>query len=153
MLTSLRLTPSRLLLAVALAASVTACQAYTSVSAADLPTELSFTPVLAQAPMRDTARVAGVSGSVAILGLLNQSPPCFSLASGATREGDRVIVRLTAKEAAQTCNTFAAGAFDYDVGVRGLAPGTYFVDVLHRVLFKDGRAVEERAGTRRVEVK
>jgi hypothetical protein len=119
-----------------------------------LPTELSSTSVLAQASMQDTARVAGaIVGMVGVIGLLNQTAPCFALSSAAQRTGSLVVLRLTATERPGTCATFAAGAFDYDVAVRGLAAGIYDVEVLHRVVFKDGRVSETKAGSRRVEVK
>ena len=149
--------------ALALAASIAACRGSTSISPADLPsdstipveliTALSFASVLAKAPMQDTARVAAVQGGVAVVGLLNQTAPCFSLSSAATRWAEHIVLRLTAKEAEGTCNTFAAGAFAYDVGVKGIAPGTYEVDVLHRVLFNDGRAAEAKVGAMRVSVR
>ena len=103
--------------------------------------------------MQDTARVAAVAAGVAVAGLLNQTAPCFSLASVATKTGAVIVVRLTATEGPGTCATFAAGAFDYDVGVTGMPAGTYDVDVLHRVVFKDGRVAESRVGARRVEVR
>jgi hypothetical protein len=142
-----------MLAVMATAAALAACRVSTSVAPAELPTELSFTSVLARPPMKDTARVAGVQGSVAVLGLLNQTAPCFTLSSAASRDGTRVVLRLTAQETPGTCATFAAGAFDYDVGVKGLAPGEYDVDVLHRVQFKDGRVAEEKVGGKRVEVR
>ena len=152
-----------LLLSTVLAASLTGCRIATAVVPLDepsdvaipvaLPTELSFTPVLAQAPLRDTARIAGVPGRVAVLGLLNQTAPCFGLSSAATRTGDRIVIRLLAKEVSGTCNTFAAGAFDYDVGASTGAPGTYDVDVVHRIELNTGRVVETKVGGKRVEVK
>jgi hypothetical protein len=144
---------ARTLLAAALLATVAACRVSTSVSPAELPTELASRAVLARAPMRDTAGVAAVRGGVEVVGLLNQTAPCFRLSSDATRAGERIVVRLTATEKAETCNTFAAGAFDYDVGVSGLAPGSYDVEVVHRVQLKDGRVAEEKVSARRVEVK
>jgi hypothetical protein len=90
---------------------------------------------------------------VLVLGLLNQTMPCFGLTSSAVRTGARIVVRLTATEVSSTCNTFAAGAMDYDVGVAGVPAGAYEVDVLHRVAFRDGRVVETKAGARRVEVR
>jgi hypothetical protein len=150
-------------LAFAISVSLGACSVSTALSPADqssdngipvpLPTELNSTSVLANAPLVDTARVAGVSGYVAILGLLNQTAPCFGLTSAASRQGSRIVVRLVARQVQGTCATFAAGAFDYDVAVKGLAPGVYDVEVLHRVLFNDGRVAESRVGARRVEVR
>jgi hypothetical protein len=119
-----------------------------------LRTELSSTSVLARAPMQDTARVAGqAAGMVAVIGLLNQTAPCFALSSAAQRTGSLVVLRLTATEQPGTCATFAAGAFDYDVGVRGLAVGSYDVSVIHRVVFKDGRVVEAKVADRQVQVR
>ncbi|HET9013000.1 MAG TPA: hypothetical protein VFN38_14335, partial [Gemmatimonadaceae bacterium] len=118
----------------------------------ELSTELTFTTVLAKAPMRDSAAVHASPGGVAVAGLLNQTAPCFGIASSATQEGERVVLRLTATETRQTCATFAAGAFDYGVVAKGLAPGVYDVDVVHRVAFKDGRTVEEKVGSQRVRV-
>lgn len=148
---------------VAVLAIVVACGGATAISSAgepsdttvpvSLPTELTSTAVLARAPLRDTARVAGVAGGAAVVGLLNQTPPCFALSSAATRTGSRVVVRMTAKETTGTCATFAAGAFDYDLGVTGLAPGTYEVEVVHRVERKDGSVVEQKAGGTRVAVR
>jgi hypothetical protein len=143
---------------VALGACVSASLAATAPPAdgtgpSALRTELAFESVLAQAPMRDTARVAAAPGQVLVAGLLNQTMPCFGLTSGAVRTGNRIVVRLTATEVNSTCATFAAGAMDYDVGVAGMAAGAYDVDVVHRVVFKDGRIVETKAGTRRVEVR
>jgi hypothetical protein len=150
-------------LTLAITVSLAACSVSPTLSPADqssdsaipvpLPTELSSTSVLATPPMLDTARVAGVSGYVAVLGLLNQTAPCFGLTSAASRQGSRVVVRLVAQQVQGTCATFAAGAFDYDVAVKGLAPGTYDVEVLHRVLFNDGRVAESSVGARRVVVR
>lgn len=140
-------------LVIAAASSLGACSVYRTVSPSPFPTELNFTSVLAKAPMTDTARVAGVAGKVVAVGLLNQTPPCFGLTSDAAKESQRIVLRLTATEVSGTCNTFAAGAFDYNVGVSGVAPGTYDVEVVHRVLFKDGRAEEHTVGAKRVEVK
>jgi hypothetical protein len=144
----------------ALSALLGACSMSTALEPAEttdpvvLTTELSFTSVLAQAPMQDTARVAGsVVGMVGVIGLLNQTAPCFALSSAAQRAGTLVRLRLTAAEQPGTCATFAAGAFDYDVAVRGLPPGSYDVEVLHRVVFKDGRVTQAKAGSRHVEVK
>jgi hypothetical protein len=150
-------------LVLAIVVSLAACGVSPTLSPADqssdaaipvlLPTELNSTSVLAKAPMVDTARVAGVSGYVAILGLLHQTAPCFGLTSAASRQGSRVVVRLVAQQVQGTCATFAAGAFDYDVAVKGLAPGTYDVEVLHRVVFNDGRVAEASVGARRVGVR
>jgi hypothetical protein len=118
-----------------------------------LTTELNATPVLAKPPMVDTARVAGTGTFVAVVGLLNQTAPCFGIASAATRQGTHVRLRLTAQQIEGTCATLAAGAYDYDVAVKGLAPGTYDVDVMHRILFNDGRVAESKVGSRRVEVR
>lgn len=146
---------TRIPLPLMLLMSLAACTMATTVVPEELalPTELSSTSVLARAPMVDTARVAGVSGYVAVVGVLNQTAPCFGLGSAATRLGPRVVVRLTAQQVAGTCATFAAGAFDYDVGVKGLATGVYDVDVFHRVVFNDGRVDEAKVGSRRVEVR
>ena len=153
----------RLPLVLALATSLAACSITTTISPSGessddsipiaLPTELNAASVLAQASLADTARVAGTGTYVAIMGLLNQTAPCYGLAAVATRQGNRVVVRMIAQQVAGTCATFAAGAFDYDVGVKGLAPGTYDVEVLHRVQFNDGRVVESKVGGRRVEVR
>jgi hypothetical protein len=153
---------TRLLCSAAMLATFVACRGGTRISAADmpndtavlsvLPTELSSTSVLAKPPMLDTARVAGVARGVAVVGLLNQTAPCFALFSTATRTGGHVVIRMTAKEKPGTCATFAAGAFDYDVAVTLLAPGTYDVDILHRVEFKDGTVAEKKVGGRRVVV-
>jgi Zn-dependent alcohol dehydrogenase len=148
----------RIGLAAVLAASSAACSITTAVSQAEVPevlvTELSASSVLARAPMQDTARVAGsVVGMVGVIGLLNQTAPCFALSAAAQRAGSSVVVRITATEQPGTCATFAAGAFDYDVAVRGLAAGAYDVDVMHRVQFKDGRVTEAKVGARRVEVR
>ena len=154
---------SRLSLALALAVSLAACSVTTTISPngessegsvpVPLSTELNASSVLAQAPMVDTARIAHTGTYVAVLGLLNQTAPCFGLASSATRQGRHVVLRLVAQQVPGTCATFAAGAFDYDVGVKGLAPGMYDVDVVHRVQFNDGRVVEAKVGARRVEVR
>jgi hypothetical protein len=90
---------------------------------------------------------------VAVVGVLNQTAPCFALSSTAERTGSLVVLRLTATEQPGTCATFAAGAFDYDVAVRGLAAGSYDVEVVHRVVFKDGRLAEAKVGSRRAEVR
>ena len=153
MLSSPRRVPARRVLVAAALASLAASHAYVSVTPTELPSELSFTAVLATGTLRDTARVAGVQGGMAVHGLLNQTPPCFGLSASATREGARIVLRLSAREAEGTCNTFAAGAFDYDVGVTGLVPGTYDADVLHRVQFKDGRVTESRVGAKTVVVR
>jgi hypothetical protein len=149
-----------LVLSVASSAMLGACTTSATLAPADstppiaLATELSSTSVLAHVPMQDTARVAGsAAGMVAVVGLLNQTAPCFALSAAAERAGSRVVLRLIATEQPGTCATFAAGAFDYDVGIRGLAAGSYDVDVVHRVVFKDGRVAEAKAGGRRVEVK
>src|SRR5689334_7574509 len=63
-----------------------------------LPIELSSHSVLATPPMRDTARVAGVTGAVAVLGLLNQTAPCYALSAAAARTGSRVSLVVTATE-------------------------------------------------------
>jgi hypothetical protein len=118
-----------------------------------LPTELNAEHVLATAPMVDTARVAGTGTYVAVMGLLNQTAPCFGLSSSATRQGSRVVVRIVVQQVQGTCATFAAGAFEYDVGVKGLPPGTYDVDVVHRVRFNDGRVEESKVGARTVKVR
>ena len=118
-----------------------------------LPTELNAASVLAHAPMVDTARVAGVVGYVAVLGLLNQTAPCFGIESDASRNGRHITVRIVSRQVDGTCATFAAGAYDYDVGVKGLAPGQYDVDVVHRILFNDGRVAQTTVATRRVEVR
>jgi hypothetical protein len=118
-----------------------------------LRVELSPNPVLATPPARDTARVAGVTGGVAVVGVLNQTAPCFALSASATRTNTRVLVLMTATEAPGTCATFAAGAFEYDVGVQGLASGTYDVDIVHRVVRNDGTVVEATVGGKRVQVK
>ena len=151
-----------LLAVAALAIPIAACRVATPISPAErpsdstaptpLPTELSFTSVLAKMPMQDTARVAGALGSVVVVGLLNQTAPCFGLSSAATRTANRIVLRLVATEVQGTCNTFAAGAFDYDVGVTAVAAGVYEVSVLHRVIAKDGRVIEAEVGARRVEV-
>jgi hypothetical protein len=150
-----RLAPS-----LALIAALGACRMSTTLAPAEstnpvaLPTELSATSVLAKAPMQDTARVAGqAAGMVAVIGLLNQTAPCFALSSAAQRTASLVVLRLTATEQPGTCATFAAGAFDYNVSVRGLATGSYDVDVIHRVVFKDGRIVEARVGGSQVQVR
>ena len=154
--------PSRLLRALALCAPLAGCSVTSTIAPSGqssdasvpvvLPTELDATSVLATAPMLDTARVAGVGTYVAVLGLLNQTAPCFGLSSTATRQGTRVVVRLTAQQVEGTCATFAAGAFDYDVGVKGLSAGTYDVEVVHRVVLNDGRISESTVGARRVDV-
>jgi hypothetical protein len=147
----------RLALAGVLVASSAGCSITTvsqSEAAEVLVTELSATSVLARAPMQDSARVAGsVVGMIAVVGVLNQTSPCFALSSSAQRTGSRVVLHVVATEQPGTCATFAAGAFDYDVGVRGLPVGSYDVDVLHRVAFKDGRVTESTVGARRVEVR
>lgn len=153
----------RLSLACVLAGTLAGCTITTGLSTVELPddasipealaTELSSTNVLATAAMKDTARVAGVSGYVAVLGLLNLTAPCFGLSSTAARSGGYVALRVIATEVPHACATFAAGAFDYDVGVKGLAPGSYRVDVLHRVVLRDGRTTETRVGGKVVEVR
>jgi hypothetical protein len=153
MISSLRQAPARLVFAVVMITSLGACHVSTTVAPVPLSTTLSFASVLARPPMRDSAHVEAEQGRLAVAGLLNQTAPCFSLSSAATEQEERVVLRLTATETQQTCNTFAAGAFDYDVAVQGLTPGTYDVDVLHRVLFKDGRVTEEKVGTARVQVR
>ena len=153
-----RLSPARASVAASLAAALFACTAYTGSSLIEppmpLPTELSATQVLAQAPMQDSARVAGsIVGFVGVLGLFNRTAPCFTLSSTATRSANHVTVILRATEQPGTCATFAAGAFEYDVAVRGLTPDIYEVDVVHRVLFQGGGATETRVASRRVEVR
>jgi predicted small lipoprotein YifL len=142
--------------------ALAACGANTSVSLpdsdadrvglSDLPTQLAFTSVLGRSSVHDSAHVVGAPGSLAVTGLLNQTPPCFSLASGATRDGDHIIVHLIAREVETACATFVAGAFDYDVRVSGVTSGTYYVDVVHRTLFRDGRTGEQQISRSHVEV-
>ena len=127
-------------------ATLAACQANTSVASSALPTELSFTSVLARPPMLDTANAAGVDGRIEVRGLLNQTAPCFALTSDAARDGERIVLRLVATEQPGTCATFAAGAFDYVASIPGLPAGAYDVVVRHRVLFKDGRVTESKVG-------
>jgi hypothetical protein len=153
-------TASRILrISLALAVSAAGCSVDTTMSPAGsgqpstFDTELNFSPVLARATVPDTARVAGVVGGVAVLGLLNRTAPCFGLSAAASAQGDRVVIRVTATETQGTCNTFAAGAFDYDVSVKTIPVGSYEVEVVHRVAFKDGRVVEATAGGKRVQVK
>ena len=145
---------------VALLTVAAACTVTPIVSPADssrepspLRVELSPNPVLAIPPMRDTARVAGVTGGIAVVGVLNQTAPCFALSASATRTNARVLLVVTAKEAPGTCATFAAGAFEYDVGVQWLASGTYDVDVVHRIMRNDGTVAEATVGGKRVQVK
>jgi hypothetical protein len=90
---------------------------------------------------------------VAAVGLLNQTAPCFALSATAQRTGSLVVLRVIATEQPGTCATFAAGAFDYEVSVRGLATGSYDVDVIHRVVFKDGRIAEAKVGGSQVQVR
>ena len=78
------------------------------------------------------------------MGLLNQTAPCYTLSSAATKTGARVLVRVSAKEKPETCATFAAGAFNYHVYVKGLPSGFYEVEVVHNVFFKDGRVAEAK---------
>lgn len=118
-----------------------------------LPTELSFTSVLARAPMLDTARAVGGRGQVAAAGVLNQAAPCFALSSHAASTGSRITVRLIATEKPGTCATFAAGAFDYSVAVKGLSPGSYDVELFHRADFQDGRIADTKILTTRLEVR
>lgn len=136
------LTTARSLSTMILLASLAACQANTSVAPSAVPTELSFTSVVARPPMLDTANAAGVAGRVEVHGLLNQTAPCFALTSDAARAGGRIVLRLVATEQPGTCATFAAGAFDYVASIPGLSAGTYDVEVRHRILFKDGRVTE-----------
>lgn len=132
--------------------ALAACQAYTSTASGSLTTHLSFNSVVARPPMRDTAFATGGARRADAQGLLNQTPPCFTLAADAARERDRLVVWMIATEASGTCATFAAGAFAYTVGISELPRGTYDVEVRHRVLFKDGRVTEAVAGGGRIEV-
>ena len=141
-----RSSTARLISTMLVSASLAACQANTSVTSGALPTDLSFTSVVARSPMLDTARATGAIGRIDVHGLLNQTAPCFALASDAARDGARIVVRLVATEQPGTCATFAAGAFDYTASIPGLPTGTYDVEVRHRVLFKDGRVSESKVG-------
>ncbi len=129
------------------AAALAACTVSTGVAPAEPHTALTWESVLARVPMRDSAGVAVGGAELVVTGLLNQTAPCFRLTSRAGGTGSQVVVQVTASEVPTTCNTFAAGAFDYVVRVMDLAPGRYDVEVRHHVIFRDGRTTDAMVGS------
>ena len=72
----------------------------------------------------------GAAGTIQVRGALSTPNPCYALTGSVSRSGSTVTMTVTARSTGGMC-VQSIGAFAYDATVRGLAPGSYTLRVVH----------------------
>jgi hypothetical protein len=101
-------------------------------------TSVTFKVVPFVAPVRDSAVISSSQGQISAAGFSVLGFPCHTLFGSSVKEGALITVTIELDEAPGTCPSTASG-FEYTAHLRGVAPGTYKVEVVHRSLKQDGQ--------------
>ena len=131
-----RRSASALILSVA-AVVLGGCRAGDTTAPESVQTSVTFKVVPFVAPVRDSAVISSSQGQISAAGFSVLGSPCHTLFGSSVKEGALITVTIELDEAPGTCPS--ASGFEYTAHLRGVAPGTYKVEVVHRSLKRDGQ--------------
>jgi hypothetical protein len=78
-----------------------------------------------------SATATAGSGQIALRGTMQTPNPCYKLSGALERSGQTLTVRVTGRADPDAMCIQSIGAVPYTGALRGVAPGTYTVRVIH----------------------
>lgn len=99
--------------------------------ATPMTVEITPGPATAAAGEEHSATAEPAEGGVTVHGTITLPTPCHRLAGLAERAGDEVVVRVSASPDPEAVCAQVIATHGYTARVRGLAPGTHALRVVH----------------------